>query len=144
MKLKVKIDLTSGITLAIASIILWVMIPSNIVVTGGENNAQLFPRIVVCVMFLLATYIAVSSIISKNDKIIIFDLKKEAGIILFVAALFVFVFLMDKLGFIIASLIIGSISLFFYRVKWKVYIALAIFIVCVYFLFTFALGIPLP
>ncbi len=144
MKVRMRRDLTSGITLSIITVILWMMIPYHIVVSESNSDAQMFPRLVVGFMFVISIYIAVKSIVTKKDEVLEFDLRKEGKILLYVVALILYVFLIEKLGYMAATFFISAVTLMVYRTKRNVYLAMAVFIVIVYFLFTLALGVPLP
>ncbi|GAA0178498.1 hypothetical protein SH2C18_15460 [Clostridium sediminicola] len=144
MKIKVRRDLTSGIVLMILCIVLWSMIPYQIIATKGGNNAQMFPRIILGTMFVLAFFITIKSIITKNDLVLEFDLKKEGKILLYIISLVLYVFLIDKVGYLIATFVISGITLAIYRAKRIIYVSMAVFIVVVYFLFKLALNVPLP
>ncbi len=144
MKLAIRKELTSGISLMVISAMLWFMVPFHIPDTGGVNNAQLFPRMVIVAMFVLASIMTVSVLIKKNDEILELDLKKELKIIIFILGLFVYVFLLDKIGFIPSAVLIGFMTLFYYKTSRKLYIYMTGFIICVYVLFTYALGVQLP
>lgn len=144
MKIKVRRDLTSGIVLMILCIVLWSMIPYQIVATKVGNNAQMFPRIILGTMFVLALFITIKSLITKNDLVLEFDLKKEGKILLYIISLVLYVFLIDKVGYLIATFVISGITLAIYRAKRIVYVSMAVFIVVVYFLFKLALNVPLP
>ncbi|WP_105614345.1 tripartite tricarboxylate transporter TctB family protein [Vallitalea okinawensis] len=144
MNIKIRRDLTSGIALMIFSAILWIMVPYHIVVTEAENNAQLFPRIIIATMFILALYIAGKALVTKKDKIIEFNLKKEGKMLLYMVVVVAYVFLIDKVGYLIATLFVSAVTLAVYKARKSIYVYMAIFVLAVYFLFTLVLGVPLP
>lgn len=144
MTIKIRRDLTSGIALAIIAIVLWLMIPYHIVVTDQSNNAQMFPRLIVGFMFLVSVYIVGKTIITGKDVIMEVDLKKEGKIFLYALALIFYVFLMDKLGYLIATFAISGLTLAVYGAKRKSYLIQVGFVVIVFLLFRFGLGVPLP
>lgn len=144
MKIKFKRDLSSGIFLMIVSIVLWFMIPSNIVVPEGEEAAQLFPKMLVGGMFLLSAFISIKSFITKKDETMELDLMKEGKVILYMFAILVYIILVDKIGFLISTFIISALTLFIFKAEKKLYPILGIFIIFVYLLFKYALSIPLP
>jgi|GEM_PF-3227007 len=144
MKIRVRRDLTSGIALMIISAILWFMIPYHIVVPESGNSAQMFPRMIIGFMFLVACYISGKSVITKRDIVLEFDGKKEVRIILYALALILYVFLIDKVGYLVATLGISALTLAVFKARKKFYVAMGVFVVVVYMLFIFGLGVPLP
>lgn len=145
MVVKVRRDLTSGLALAGLSAILWLMIPRHIVVEGGgSSNARLFPRIIVGAMFFLSAYLVIGTLLRRSDKVLLFDLKKEGRILLYLLGLVLFTLLLEFAGFIAAAVVVSALSLRAYKASRRAYLFMGGFIALVYLMFTAALGIPLP
>ena len=85
------------------------------------------------------------SLVFKKEKVVEFDWSNEKPAILLIVALCVYVFLIIKIGFILASAIIFSLILFYCgERKPFIYIFTIVMAVGIYLLFTRVFHVSLP
>lgn len=128
----------------IFSAVIWVMIPNHIAVDEEGLNAQFFPKIVVVTIFILSTILSISSFFNKDETILILEVTNELKIIAFALSMVAYIYLLNKIGFIISSIIFTTTSLLFLHGKKRYLIVMSIFIIIIYISFRFILDIRLP
>ena len=112
---------------------------------SGAPSPRIIPGICLVVTLLCSIILIVQSLVFKKEKIVVFDWEKEKPAILLIAALCIYVFLIIKIGFILASAIIFSLVLFYCgERKPFIYIFTIVMAVGIYFLFTNVFHVSLP
>ena len=107
-----------------------------------KNRVAFFCLVVI---LLCSIILIVESLVFKKEKIVEFDWTKEKPAILLILALCLYVFLIIKLGFILASAIIFSAVLFYCgERKPFIYIFTIALAVGIYFLFSRVFHVSLP
>ena len=97
------------------------------------------------VILICSIILIIQSLVFKKEKVVEFDWKNEMPAILLIALLCLYVFLIIKIGFVIASAIIFTIILFYCgERKPFIYIFTIAFAVGVYFLFAHVFHVSLP
>ena len=148
MKFKIKTNLVTGIVMGLLSIFLLVVMPKQVRVPAFDSGAP-SPRIIpgVCIVIMLVCYVilVIQSLVFKKEKIVEFDWQNEKPAILLIALLCIYVFLIIKLGFIIASAITFIIVLFYSgERKPFIYIFTIALAIGIYFLFSKVFHVSLP
>ena len=148
MKIKIRTNLVTGILMALFSGYMLYVMPKQVKVPAYDSGAP-SPRIIpgICLVVILACSIVliVQSLVFKKEKIVEFDWSKEKPAILLIALLCVYVFLIIKIGFILASAITFVILLYYSgERKPFIYIFTIALAVGIYFLFTQVFHVSLP
>lgn len=150
MKYKIKINIIGGAIFLILSVILWYLIPSQIPVnSNGIITSRSFPRLIVLMMFFSSLFIFVSDIIKLISKRPVSEvevnLKEEGRAAIVCILLIIYAFLLNKIGFMIASIIYCYSMLLFFKCKnWKYYVIVTIVCVAVTYIFKNILLVQLP
>ena len=112
---------------------------------SGAPSPRIIPGICLVVTLLCSIILIVQSLVFKKEKIVVFDWEKEKPAILLIVALCIYVFLIIKIGFILASAIIFSLVLFYCgERKPFIYIFTIVMAVGIFFLFTKVFHVSLP
>ncbi|MCF2625046.1 tripartite tricarboxylate transporter TctB family protein [Fusobacterium perfoetens] len=150
MKYKIKVNIVGGAIFIILSMILWYLIPSQIPINSdGIITSRSFPRLIVLLMFFSSLFIFVSDIIKLISKRPVSEVEvnlKEEGRAAVVCVLLVaYAFLLNKIGFMIASIVYCYSMLIFFKCKnWKYYIIVTIICMAVTYIFKNILLVQLP
>lgn len=150
MKYKIKVNIIGGAIFLILSAILWYLIPSQIPVnSNGIITSRSFPRLIVLMMFFSSLFIFVSDIIKLISKRPVSEvevnLKEEGRAAIVCILLIIYAFLLNKIGFMIASIIYCYSMLLFFKCKnWKYYVIVTIVCVAVTYIFKNILLVQLP
>lgn len=147
MKLNVKTNLVSGIIAILFAVALWIVIPIEIVDRSTKLiKSDFLPRLIAIVIFLCGGILVYQGIAKPGkEKTIVLDLKKELRVVLYMAALVLYTFLFDKIGFLLSSLLLAVFTLLFVREKKLMrYVIVVIYVTALFFLFKYALGVPFP
>ena len=97
------------------------------------------------IMLICSVILVIQSLVFKKEKIVEFDWQNEKPAILLIALLCIYVFLIIKLGFIIASAITFIIVLFYSgERKPFIYIFTIALAIGIYFLFSKVFHVSLP
>lgn len=148
MKFKIKTNLVTGIVMGLFSAFMLIVMPQQVRVPAFDSGApspRIIPGICLVVTLLCSIILIVQSLVFKKEKIVVFDWEKEKPAILLIAALCIYVFLIIKIGFILASAIIFSLVLFYCgERKPFIYIFTIVMAVGIYFLFTNVFHVSLP
>ena len=116
--------------------------------SGGNSEAYLFPRIITSIMLFLSFLLLIQHFYEKNHPIKKINIAKLAP---FFTLIIIFILLGENLGFYLcASLMFLTICYFYYpekkdmkKVLFFLLIA-AVFMMAIYFLFTFLLKVQVP
>ena len=135
----------------IASVLVAVFLSLLLVVasfSGGHPDAYFFPRIITSIMLFLSLLLLIQHFYGKNHPIKKINIAKLTP---FFILIIIFILLGENLGFYLcASLMFLTISYFYYPEKKdmkKILFFLlisALFMMAIYFLFTFLLKVQVP
>ena len=148
MKFKIKTTLVTGIVMGLLSIFLLVVMPKQVRVPAFDSGApspRIIPGVCIVIMLVCSVILVIQSLVFKKEKIVEFDWQNEKPAILLIALLCIYVFLIIKLGFIIASAITFIIVLFYSgERKPFIYIFTIALAIGIYFLFSKVFHVSLP
>ena len=148
MKFKIKTNLVTGIVMGLLSIFLLVVMPKQVRVPAFDSGApspRIIPGVCIVIMLVCSVILVIQSLVFKKEKIVEFDWQNEKPAILLIALLCIYVFLIIKLGFIIASAITFIIVLFYSgERKPLIYIFTIALAIGIYFLFSKVFHVSLP
>ena len=148
MKIKIKTNLVTGILMGLLSASLLYVMPKQVRVPAYDSGApspRIIPGVCLVVILLCSVILIIQSLVFKKEKIVEFDWQKEKPAILLILLLCVYVFLIIKLGFIIASAVIFTIVLIYSgERKPFIYIFTIALAVGIYFLFSKVFHVSLP
>lgn len=148
--MKLKTNLIGGSLFLSISIIIWFLIPSQIILTQNTNiNSQTFPRLIVGLSIISSILLILKETIKiiKKEPIeeieIIFN--NEVKVIVMLILLVVYVFLFEYIGFLFSSIIYSFLTLMYYKSKnIKYYISIALVCLIVNYIFKNLLLVQLP
>ena len=115
MKIKIKTNLVSGILMALFSGYMLYVMPKQVKVPAYDSGApspRIIPGICLIVILICSIVLIIESLVFKKEKIVEFDWNNEKPAILLIAILCIYVFLIIKIGFILASAITFTVVLF--------------------------------
>lgn len=146
--MKIRTNLVTGIVMGIASIILLLMVPSQVPVPAYDSGApspRIIPIIVLSGILISSIGLILQSLVFKREKIMVFDLKQELPAIILIGMICVFTVVIIQLGFI-AGILVFFPALLWYMGERKplVYVISIIIGVLIYFLFAQVFHISLP
>ena len=148
MKFKVRTNLVSGIVMALFSGFMLYVMPKQVRIPAYDSGApspRIIPGICLVVILLCSLILIVQSLVFKKEKIIEFDWTKEKPAILLILILCVYVFLIIKIGFILASAVTFTVILLYCgERKPFIYIFTIALAVGIYFLFSQVFHVSLP
>lgn len=148
MKFKIRTNLVSGIIMALFSGFMLYVMPKQVRIPAYDSGApspRIIPGICLVVILLCSVILIIQSLVFKKEKIVEFDWSKEKPAILLIVLLCIYVFLIIKLGFIIASAITFVIILAYCgERKPFIYIFTIALAVGIYFLFSQVFHVSLP
>ena len=148
MKFKIKTNLVTGIVMGLLSIFLLVVMPKQVRVPAFDSGApspRIIPGVCIVIMLVCSVILVIQSLVFKKEKIVEFDWQNEKPAILLIALRCIYVFLIIKLGFIIASAITFIIVLFYSgERKPFIYIFTIALAIGIYFLFSKVFHVSLP
>ena len=150
MKYKIKVNIVGGAIFIILSLILWFLIPSQIPInTDGIITSRSFPRLIVLMMFFSSLFIFVSDILKLISKRPVneveVNLKEEGKAAVVCLLLVLYAFLLNKIGFMIASIVYCYLMLLFFKCRnWKYYTTVTVICVVVTYIFKNILLVQLP
>ena len=134
--------------MGLLSIFLLVVMPKQVRVPAFDSGApspRIIPGVCIVIMLVCSVILVIQSLVFKKEKIVEFDWQNEKPAILLIALLCIYVFLIIKLGFIIASAITFIIVLFYSgERKPFIYIFTIALAIGIYFLFSKVFHVSLP
>ena len=142
-KFKIKTNLVSGVIMGVAALLLIILMPSQVRVPAYDSGAP-SPRIIpgICLAIMLVSSIAliIQSLVLKQEKIVEFDWAKEKP-----AILLMYIGLMLCIGYVLASLIVFPLALFYVgERKPGPYIVVLVSAFAIFLLFKNVFNISLP
>ena len=148
MKFKIRTNLVTGILMALFSGYMLYVLPKQVKVPAFDSGApspRIIPGICLVVILLCSLVLIIQSLIFKKEKIVEFDWTNEKPAILLIVLLCIYVFLIVKIGFILASAVTFVILLFYSgERKPFIYIFTVALAVGIYFLFSQVFHVSLP
>ncbi len=148
MKFKIRTNLVTGILMALFSGYMLYVMPKQVKVPAFDSGApspRIIPGICLVVILLCSLVLIIQSLIFKKEKIVEFDWTNEKPAILLIVLLCIYVFLIVKIGFILASAVTFVILLFYSgERKPFIYIFTVALAVGIYFLFSQVFHVSLP
>ncbi len=147
-KFKIKTNLVSGIVMGLLSAFMLYVMPKQVRIPAYDSGApspRIIPGVCLVIMLICSIVLIIESLIFKKEKIVEFDWDKEKPAIFLILLLCLYVFLIIKLGFILASAITFIIVLFYCgERKPFIYIFTIALAVGIYFLFSRVFHVSLP
>lgn len=148
MKVKIKTNLWSGIIMGVLSIILLVVLPTQVRVPAYDSGApspRIIPAICLAGMLICSVALIVQSLVFKKEKIFEFEWSGEKPALLMILLLCAYTALIINIGFTFATLIVFPIMLFYCgERKPPIYIFTVVAGVGVFFLFKYVFHVSLP
>lgn len=148
MKFKIKTNLWTGLIMGGLSIVLLVVLPNQVRLPAYDSGApspRIIPSLVLYGILLASIVLVIQSLVLKKEKIYEFDLKNELPCIVLIGLMCLFTFLILKLGFILAVVIVFPIMLYYFgERKLPIYIFTLAMGIGVFFLFKYVFNISLP
>ncbi len=146
--MQVKSNLVSGILFAIISIILILLVPSEVPVPAYDNGGpspRMLPYMVLYGILICSAGLIIQSVFFKKEKIIFFDIKLEKASFVILGLMILFGVLTIQFGFIIGIVIALPLMLFAMgERKPFIYIFTVVAGIGVYYLFVEVFNIFLP
>ena len=150
MKLKFNHNLVGSAMFLILSLVIWLMIPYQIVLKHDRViNSQTFPRLVIGLMGICSLFLFVKEIIAivmkreRESKVI--DLREEYRSILMILAVAFFWLILHWVPFMFSAILFAGLSLILYRCrKWLYYGITFSVIIAVTLVFQEVLHVNLP
>lgn len=148
MKFKIKTNLVSGIVMGLFSIIMLLVIPTQVRVPAYDSGApspRIIPSACLVLMLVFSIVLIVQSLVFKKEKVVEFDWEKERPVIVMILMMCVYVALIIYMGYVIAS-IVTFIAVLFYcgERKLPTYVVTVVASVVIFFLFKNVFNIQLP
>ena len=145
MKIKIKTNLWSGIIMGAFSIIMLLVLPSQVRVPAFAPRPRDIPGICLVGMLICSAALLIQSLVFKKEKEFEFDWAVEKPCILMILLLCVYTAMIIYLGFIIASVVIFPLILFYCgERKPPIYIFTIAAGVGIFFLFKYVFHVSLP
>lgn len=148
MKFKIRTNLVTGILMALFSGFMLLVMPKQVRVPAFDSGApspRIIPGICLVVILFCSIVLIIQSLVFKKEKIVEFDWEKEKPAILMILMLCIYVFLIIKIGFILASAITFVVILYYCgERKPFIYIFTIALAVGIYFLFSKVFHVSLP
>lgn len=147
-KIKIKTNLWSGIVMGAFSIIMLLVLPSQVRVPAYDSGApspRIIPAICLVGMLICAAALIVQSLVFKKEKEFEFDWAAEKPCVLMILMLCVYTAMIIYLGFVIASVVIFPLMLAYCgERKPPIYIFTIAAGIAIFFLFKFVFHVSLP
>lgn len=148
MKFKIKTNLWTGILFGLLAIFLLVNMESQVRIPAFDSGApspRILPTIFIGIILICSAFLIFQSLVLKKETIFEFEWSKEMPMIVLVVGLCVYTALIVFLGYLVASIIMFPLILFFVGERKPVaYIVCIVAAVAIYFLFLYLFKISLP
>lgn len=148
MKFKIRTNLWSGIIMGVFSVIMLILLPSQVRVPAYDSGApspRIIPGICLVGMLICAAALIFQSLVLKKEKIIEFDWKQEKPCILLILLLCIYTALIINIGFVISSIVVFvTILVYCGERKPPIYIFTVVMSIAIFFLFKYVFNISLP
>ena len=148
MNFKIKTNLWTGSIMGAISLVLLLVTPSQVRIPAYDSGApspRIMPYIVLVIMLVSSIALIFQSLVLKKEKIVEFSWKKEKPLLLLILAMCLYVVLIIYLGFVVASVVVFPLILFYCgERKLPIYIFTIAMAVGIYFMFRMLFHISLP
>ncbi len=148
MKFKIKTNLVSGIVMGLFSLIMLVVMPTQVRVPAFDSGApspRIIPGICLVLMLVFSIVLIIQSLVFKKEKIVEFDWNNEKPAIVLILVLCAYVALIIYAGYIIASIaVFVFIQWYSGEKKLPIYIYTIVAAVVIFFIFRNVFNISLP
>lgn len=148
MKFKIKTNLATGVIMGIISVVLLLLLPSQIrepAFDSGAPSPRLIPALCIVIMLISSIALIIQSLVLKKEHIVEFDWQKEKPAIILIIAMCIYVVLILCIGYVLGS-IITFIAVLFYCGERKpgTYIVaiVAAVLICLMFRNIFHISLP--
>lgn len=146
--MQIKSNLVSGIMFAIISIVLILLVPSQVPVPAYDNGGpspRIIPYMVLYGILICSVGLIIQSILFKKEKKMVFDFKLEKAALVIMGIMILFGYLTIKFGFIVGVVIALPMMLYAMNErKLFIYIFTVVGGIGVYYLFVEVFNIFLP
>lgn len=147
MKIKVKSNLACGILSTVFALALWFAIPLQVIDYSNKMiKSDFLPKLIAIIIFACGVWLIVQAIRKpEKDKTIEFELKREGRVVIYMAALLLYMFLFERIGFFFSSELLALFTLAFIKDKKPLHYGIvAVYVAVIFFVFKYALGVPFP
>lgn len=148
VKFKIRTYLWSGIIMGLFSLVMLIMMPSQVRLPkydSGAPNPRVIPGFCLIGILVCSLILIIQSLVFKKDKVVEFDWVKEKPCIILILLLCAFVALTIYIGFIPAACIVFPIILIYCgERKPFIYIFTIAAGIGIFFLFKYVFHISLP
>lgn len=150
MFLKLRTNLTMGIFIILFAGLVWGLsntqtAESGVVVVSSTVSARFFPQLVSAMMAICGIAMIVQSLVLRKEIMVEIELRKEIKSIIYLAMVSGYIFLFERIGYIISTMLVSCGLLILNNCKKIHYYAIVIaFVIAVYLLFSFPLRANLP
>jgi len=148
--LKIKSNLLGGIVSIVISLLVLKIIPLQI---SGKSwnpskfslNAEYMPKFFAGGIFIMGLLLMFQSLVLKKEVYYIIVLKDEFRILIYASILSIYAILIPIIGYIISSIMLVVVTLLYLKEKnYRYYLYAIIFVLVIYYVFTFVLKVTLP
>jgi len=146
--MQIKSNLVSGIVFAIISIVLILLVPSQVPVPAYDNGGpspRIIPYMVLYGILICSFGLIIQSLLFKKEKKMVFDFKLEKAALVIMGIMILFGYLTIKFGFIVGVVI--ALPMMLYAMNERkpfIYIFTVVGGIGVYYLFVEVFNIFLP
>lgn len=113
--MNIKSNLVSGIIFGISSIILILLVPSQIAIPTYDNGGpspRIIPYFVLFGILICSLGLIIQSVAFKKEKVIVFDIKVEKAALIFLGLIILFGTIVLNFGFIVGVVLVLPMMLF--------------------------------
>ena len=148
MKFKIKTNLWTGIIFAAFAAFMFFMMETQVRLPGYDSGApspRIMPTIFLTIILICSAILIIQSLVFKKETVVEFDTKQEMPMIILIALLCVYTFLVTVIGYVLASVICFPVAMFFIGERQKKpYIVAIVAAFVIYFIFKNIFNISLP
>lgn len=146
--MRVKTNLVSGIAFTAISVVLLLLMPSQIIVSSiipFLESAKAAPFMAILVMLIGGLILIFQSLVLKKEMVVVIDMAQQKYALIMIGGIILYGALIYITGYIIASLAMVFSLYRFYKVGKPIQLAVTLVIVIlVYFLFRNVFNVSLP
>lgn len=144
----IKTNLVGGIFFILLGVILFLLMPSQIIVAGSVpflESAKAAPFLTIILMIICGTILVFQSLVLKKEKLLVLDFKQQKYALYLILYLIAYATLIYLVGFLIASLVLVLGLSHFYKITSKKQVLSVLVVsVVVYYIFLNIFHISLP
>jgi putative tricarboxylic transport membrane protein len=146
--MRVKTNLVSGIAFTAISVVLLLLMPTQIIVSSiipFLESAKAAPLMAILVMLIGGLILIFQSVVLKKETVVVINMAEQKYALIMIGGIILYGALIYVTGYIIASLVMVLSLYRFYKVGKPIQLAVTLVIVIfVYFLFTNVFNVSLP